>query len=98
MGEAEAENEPGENYEMSDASEEDYEILFHSEPESGVDSVQEYQDEHGEEDDDSVESPQEREVFMKKSRTQRRNQRRRDQAKNQAKIKRDQAYTPAHRG
>ena len=42
-----------------------------------------------------MESPQEREVFMSKSRTQRRNQRRRNKARNQAKIKLDQAHTPA---
>ena len=45
--------------------------------------------EDSEEDVDSVESPQDREVYMKLSRTQRRNKRR----KRSKKIKRDQANT-----
>ena len=52
-----------------------------------------YKQEYGEdseEDIDSVESPQDREVYMKLSRTQRRNR----QRKRSKKIKRDQANSP----
>ena len=52
-------------------------------------SEQEYREDN-EEDVDSVESPQDREVYMKLSRTQRRNKRKRRRNK----IKRDQANTP----
>ena len=73
--------------ETRNESEDDYEV---PEPESEIEigTEQEYQNEYGE-DDDSVESSPKREVFIKKSKSQRRNQRRRYRTRvtrNQANI------------
>ena len=82
MGEADAEEQ---NHEMEETRHESAEENYESE----VDSEQEYHDEN-EEDVDSVESSPDREVYMKQSRSQRRNKRRRRKEK----LKREQANTP----